>query len=347
MTISALAPPLLLLGAAIQPTAGSPAQLVMSEMVAPVPASGRTSSEAPVPAAVPAALPDRPASETPAAAAVPAATARPPDEPTSDNTVDPWAAEPVPPSGAAPEQRVAGRQRHAPGDPLEGFNRRMFAVQQGLDRAVFRRAGVGYRQVVPSPLRGGLRNAFRNIGEPIVFVNYLLQLKPGKAAETLGRFLVNSTIGMGGLIDVARRPPFRLPHRPNGFGNTLALHGIGPGPYLFLPLLGPSTLRDFVGAQSDALVLPRAVGKPFDQAEYQVPRAVITGLDQRAEADDELSTLFAGAIDPYATLRSVYLQNRASEIAELRGGHVQSEQPPTELDDPLTDPDTEPGTVLE
>jgi phospholipid-binding lipoprotein MlaA len=211
----------------------------------------------------------------------------------------------------------------------------MFRTQQGFDRRLFRPAALGYKHAIPTPVRSGIRNVFSNLGEPIVFLNYLLQLKPGKAAETLGRFMINSTLGLAGTIDIAKSPGVRLPHRSNGFGNTLGFYGVKPGPYIFLPFVGPSTLRDLLGGQADALVLPLAVGSPFDRLEYQAPKAVITGLDMRAEADDDLRALFDGAVDPYATLRSVYLQNRAAEIQQLKGKPAKAG---TGLDDPLADP---------
>ena len=230
-------------------------------------------------------------------------------------------------------------RRHAKGDPLERVNRRFYRSQERFDRALFRPAAMGYRQAVPAPVRSGLRNVFSNLREPVVFLNYLLQLKPGKAAETAVRFAINSTIGLGGLLDLAKTPKIRLPHRPNGLGNTLGYYGVKPGPYLFLPFVGPTTLRDLVGGAGDGTVLPSAVGAPFNRMEYQIPKGVVTGLDARAEADEELATLNAGAVDPYATLRSVFLQNRAGEIAQLHGRPRASAAPAQgELDDPLADP---------
>src|SRR3546814_6026547 len=89
------------------------------------------------------------------------------------------------------------------------------------------------------PVRDGLGNALRNISEPVNFLNFLLQFKIGKAAETLGRFVVNTTFGVGGLVDVAKTKPFNLPYRRNGFANTLGFYGVEPGPYFYLPLVGP------------------------------------------------------------------------------------------------------------
>ena len=224
-----------------------------------------------------------------------------------------------------------------PGDPLEKFNRSNFRRHQKFDRALLRPAAMGYKHAVPKPARDGIRNAFSNIGEPLVFLNYLLQLKVGKAIETLARFTINSSLGFGGLIDIARTPGVRLPHRPNGLGDTLGFYGVRPGPYLFLPFVGPTTVRDLIGGQAEGLVLPLAVGKPFDRLYYQIPRGVLTGLDRRAESDAELRALFDGAVDPYATLRSVYLQDRQGEIDALKGTGRQRVDAP-ELGEPLADP---------
>lgn len=227
--------------------------------------------------------------------------------------------------------------RHYPGDPLEGFNRAMFGIHQTLDKALYRPAAMGYKHIVPKPARSGLRNFFSNLTEPVAFANYLLQLRFGKALRPFARFLVNSTIGLGGLIDVAKSKPIHIPHKSNTFGDTLAYYGVGPGPYLFLPLVGPSTLRDILGGPVDGAILPVAIGKPFTDWRYQVASAVITGLDLRAESDPELRALFGGAVDPYATLRSVWLQNRAAEVLDLHQ-HEGGATPPAELDDPLHDP---------
>lgn len=231
---------------------------------------------------------------------------------------------------------TVSRPSHTPGDPLEGFNRSVYRFNDRLDRAILRPAAMGYQQAVPRFVRTGLRNAFSNLTEPVVFLNFLLQLKIGKAAETAVRFAANSTLGLGGTIDVASKGEKNLPHRPNGFGDTLGFYGVKPGPYLYLPVFGPSTLRDFAGGQADALVLPLAVGHPFDQLKFQLPRGVISGLDLRAEHDGDLKALLGTALDPYATLRSAYLQNRAGEIADLKGKPLDEEDAGPA--DPLTDP---------
>ncbi|MGN6375415.1 MAG: MlaA family lipoprotein, partial [Sphingomonas sp.] len=233
---------------------------------------------------------------------------------------------------------TAGQQEHAKGDPFEHFNRAMFNAHQKFDRAVLRPLAMGYQDVVPKPVRSALHNFLVNLTEPIVFLNDLLQLKPGKALKTLGRFVFNTTLGFGGVLDIAKLPGFSLPHRDNGFGNTLGFYGVKPGPYLFLPFVGPTDLRDLFGGELDDAIVPVAVGAPFDQARYQIPKGFIGGLDERARADADLKALFNSAVDPYATLRSVYLQDRAGEIARLKGKSATPMTPGDDLMDPLADP---------
>ena len=238
-------------------------------------------------------------------------------------------AAPVADTGALP------KRRHAKGDSLEGFNRAMFSVHQVLDRIFFRPVAMAYKKIVPKAVRKGIRHFFSNIGEPLVFANDVLQLKPKRAVKTFGRFLVNSTVGIGGLLDVAKTRDFRLPHRNNSFGDTLGRYGVGPGPYLFLPLVGPSNFRDFGTGLAEGQVLPSTIAVPFGRAEYRISQGVLTGLDLRAESDEALKALLGSAIDPYATLRSAYLQDRAATIDALRDGAKPAVDP---LDDPLSDP---------
>ena len=315
MTIPLLLPAVALIAAPAQEqTAPPPAPPV----VAPASVAGSPPIVAPVP----------PVADSPAA------SSSAPIPEFADPLSDPENATPAA-IGEAPFRATAVDPNR--GDPLEGFNRAMFGLHQTLDKAIYRPLAMGYRHVVPKPVRSGLRNFFSNLTEPVVFLNYLLQFRFGKAAETLVRFTVNSTLGVGGFFDIAKTKDFNLPHRNNSFGDTLAYYGVGPGPYLFLPLMGPTTLRDVLGGPLDGAVLPLAIGKPFTDWRYQVSSGVITGLDLRAESDPELRALFGGAVDPYATLRSVWLQNRAAEVADLRHRRIDVRNP-SELDDPLRDP---------
>src|SRR3546814_462964 len=117
-----------------------------------------------------------------------------------------------------------------PGDPLQNVNIEAFQVAQSVDKALVGPIAKGYEGGVPKPIRDGLGNALRNLREPINFLNFLFQFKIGKAVETVGRFAINSTIGVAGIFDVAKKPPVNLPYRPNGFANTLGFYGVEPGP---------------------------------------------------------------------------------------------------------------------
>jgi len=221
------------------------------------------------------------------------------------------------PKGEKPEIIVTGR-RPSPEDPLEELNSKSFQVTQSVDKAIVAPVASAYKNAMPRQIRNGLRNFLRNLGEPVVFLNFMLQLKPGKAAETLGRFAINTTLGWGGLFDIAKRKSFKLPHRRNGFANTLGYYGVPQGPYFYLPLIGPTTLRDFIGNRLDLLVLPLAVGKEFTRPEIVLPVAALSELNSRIEFDDELQQIRATR-DPYVAERSYYLRKRQAEIDALHG----------------------------
>jgi phospholipid-binding lipoprotein MlaA len=235
---------------------------------------------------------------------------------------------------AAPEQAlqanpedgeivVSARPRPPREDPLQEVNLKTYAVVQTADKLVVAPAAKTYSKIVPSFIRAGLRHFFNNLNEPIVFVNYLLQHKIGKAFETVGRFGVNSTLGIAGVVDVAKKKPFKLPKRRNSFANTMGFYGIKPGPFLFLPLVGPTTVRDLVGLSVDRLLLPATVGKPFDRVWYTLPATIIGTLDDRVEFADKLQK-FRDSPDPYAASRASYLQSRQAEIDALHvHGHRQ------------------------
>jgi phospholipid-binding lipoprotein MlaA len=192
---------------------------------------------------------------------------------------------------------------------------------------------------VPKPVRSAVHNMLVTLTEPVAFLNFVLQLKFGKAAETAARFIFNTTVGVAGTIDFAKGHGINLPHRSNGFGNTLGFYGVKPGPYLFLPFIGPTDVRDIIGGQIDGLVMPLVLGKRFYQLDFLIPYALASALDQRSRADADLQSLFAGAVDPYATLRSVYLQDRAGEIAALKGQTAAATSP---IDTDLIDPEAKP-----
>lgn len=203
-------------------------------------------------------------------------------------------------------------------DPMMGVNTVSFELAQDVDRALIEPLAKAYKKVLPKPARIGLGNFIRNISSPIVFINDLLQLKPGRAFKTLGRFVINSTIGVVGLIDVAKNKPFYLPYRHNGFANTLGYYGVKPGPYFFVPFLGPTTLRDLVGGAVDGVILPYGIGAPFNKLYYTLPNGAIRSLNRRVEFDCQLKTIRASA-DPYAAERAYYFKKREAEIEALHG----------------------------
>ena len=223
------------------------------------------------------------------------------------------------------------------GDPFEGINRQGYAIHQFLDRTFLRPAAKLYQALIPSPIRTGLRHVISNMGEPGVAANDLLQGHPVRAGKTLTRFAANTTVGIGGLFDVST--PAGLPHHDNGFGDTLGRYGAGPGPYLFVPLLGPTTVREILGQAADIVTDP-LVWAQFRQRTLIIDtRAVVDGLDAREQADAQLKAIDAMSTDSYATLRSLYLQNRAAEIIDVTTGGAAAPEPVLpDFDDPASAP---------
>jgi phospholipid-binding lipoprotein MlaA len=240
------------------------------------------------------------------------------------------------------------------------MNRVFYAINQPIDRFIFRPPAMVYKAVVPRPAREGVRNALSNIYSPVTFLNDVVQLRPKRALNTLGRFLINSTLGIGGLFDIAKRKPFHLQGHTNSFSNSLAMLGMTSGPYLYLPFIGPSSFRDMLGAGGDTFAQPLLVNRVYSRQERTVgnplrPRkvssfssalslstfgvvlATLSALDRRAEADAELKALKASAVDPYVALREAYLQNREAEIAAIKAKDGQA-APVAAFDDPLADP---------
>lgn len=199
-------------------------------------------------------------------------------------------------------------------DPLEGLNRGVYALNEGLDKAIIGPAARGYQAVLPRVVRKRVSNFSSNLSEPINFANELLQFDLDDAGVSLTRFFVNSTIGLGGLFDVASKDP-ELQYQREDFGQTLATYKVPAGPYLVLPLLGPSTLRDVVGRAGDV------VANPVRRVNFNGETEAILGvnaasvLDIRAQQDGRLKTIRESA-DPYVNLRELYNQNRVSSIHE-------------------------------
>lgn len=254
--------------------------------------------------------------------AAPASPVPPSGQPTAAQPPAAEGAIPPPAGGgsADPDEEsaiVVQARTATPADPLANINAKTFEAVQVVDQAVVAPVAQGYQQKVPSPVRSGLRNFLRNLEEPVSALNYLIQLKPGRAIKSVGRFTLNSTMGWAGLFDIAKRKPFNMPYVPNGFANTFACYGVGPGPYFFLPVAGPITLRDLVGLSIDKAIVPAAVGKPLNTPYYAVPAITIDALNDRIEIDAHLEDLRANSPDPYVATRELYLRQRKAEIAAI------------------------------
>jgi phospholipid-binding lipoprotein MlaA len=192
-----------------------------------------------------------------------------------------------------------------PADPLEGLNRGTYAFNDAVDRAVLKPVAQGYQAVTPTFVRSGVSNAFSNVGDVSVSVNNLLQGKPRDALSDLGRFVVNSTLGILGLFDVAT--PMGLEKHEEDFGQTLGKWGVGSGPFLMVPLMGPSTLRDSTGRFADSYA------GWFRQVDHVPTRNSTYGLEVinlRAGLLGAGDTLDTAALDKYQFLRDAYLQRR-------------------------------------
>jgi phospholipid-binding lipoprotein MlaA len=212
-------------------------------------------------------------------------------------------------------------------DPYEPFNRDMFDVNMALDKAVLRPVAKSYSAVVPERARVGVHQALANLNEPVVFTNLLLQGKLGDAGSTAARFALNSSVGIGGLIDVAARAG--LPAQDTDFGITLGVWGLDEGAYLVLPLLGPAPPRDLAGRGVDMFFDPVTYIDFRSKFYYEGGRAVLQIVDLRARNIETLDEIERTSIDFYASTRSLYLQHRT---AQVHGGM------PAAPDDPAPPP---------
>jgi phospholipid-binding lipoprotein MlaA len=215
---------------------------------------------------------------------------------------------------AVPEDPEDRAEFEAVNDPLEPTNRAIFEFNMALDRALLKPVAKGYREVMPDPAQRGVHNALNNLRSPLIFVNDVLQGNPDRAAQTLTRFMFNSTVGVFGLFDVVADTNGPRYHGED-FGQTFAAWGVGEGPYLMLPLLGPSNPRDAVGTGLEFFVDPTdRYLKRRDGAWTTWTRMGVTVVDERTQLLDPLDELERGSLDFYAALRSVYRQRRANEI---------------------------------
>jgi phospholipid-binding lipoprotein MlaA len=203
-----------------------------------------------------------------------------------------------------------------PGDPYEGFNRKMWSFDETLDKNLMKPVAKGYIKVMPHPVRSGLHNALSNVTEPFSFINALLQAKPHRALRTFGRFMINSTLGIGGLMDVAGKDG--LKQAPEDLGQTFAVWGVKKSPYLVLPLYGPTTIRDGAGTIASQWVDPYRIVIRKELGTW--PAFGLTAfefVDARANLiDTGADTLLETSADSYAVVRSAYLQRRQAMIED-------------------------------
>lgn len=222
----------------------------------------------------------------------------------------------TPPLDDDPEAQAEYRENN---DPAEPTNRAMFAVHEALDRNVLQPIAEAYRAVFPQPIRTGVRNVLGNLRTPVILTNDLLQGEADRARITLGRFMVNTVFGVGGIFDVARH--WGVEGHSEDFGQTLAVWGVGEGPYIFIPLLGPSNLRDGVGFGVDMATNPISyLGQGVIVEAAGWTRVGLTVVDTREDLLDAINGVRATSLDPYTTLRSAYRQRRQYEIRNMSGG---------------------------
>jgi len=218
------------------------------------------------------------------------------------------------PPASDPEALEAYSQTN---DPLEPTNRFFYQVNNALDAVVLKPAAEAYRYAVPRPVRNVVHNALANLTSPVLLANDIMQTKPRRAGDTFMRFIINSTAGVGGLFDVATGLGYQA--HDNTFGTTLALWGVPDGPFLFLPVLGPSDPRDAAGYGVDIALDPLTyIGQGAVVTDLKYARYGVSAIDERERVLDTVDQIKKTALDPYATFRSLYRQHRASEIEAAR-----------------------------
>ena len=207
---------------------------------------------------------------------------------------------------------VKSSQPSTENDPFEPFNRKMFAFNDGLDQHIMLPAAIFYRDKVPVRLRKSIHNVLANLDMPITIGNDLLQLDWKRAAQASARFGLNSTFGLGGLMDLATSE--HIPNETADMGQTLGIYGLGEGPYLVLPLYGPTTPRDFTGNIGDHYLDPITYIRLRDKTYWNVGRGALNLLDEREANIDQLKSVRESSVDYYATIRSLYRQDRRAKI---------------------------------
>lgn len=205
-------------------------------------------------------------------------------------------------------------------DPIEPTNRVFYAVNNGIDTVLLRPAAQAYVWLLPATVRSHTHNVLTNLGNPVQLFNDVLEARPRRAGDSLMRLLVNTTIGVGGVFDVAT--DWGWPAHDSDGGMTLALWGVSDGPYLFLPILGPSNPRDGTGFGLDYAMDPTSwIGRGTTVDVLKYSKTALSAIDARANVLDALDKITDQALDPYATIRSLYRQHRQAQIDDARDDH--------------------------
>ena len=220
----------------------------------------------------------------------------------------------TPPPASDPDAVADFKQTN---DPLEPTNRVFYAVNNGIDTVILRPAAEAYRFVVPNRVRNGIHNVLSNLSTPVQLSNDVLEGKPRRAGDTTMRFLINTTVGVLGIFDVAEG--WGYPNHDADFGMTLASWGVPEGPFLFLPVLGPTDPRDAGGFGVDIAMDPFTwVGQGTAVTVLNWSKFGLNALDQRERVLDPIDQIKKTALDPYATFRSLYRQHREGQIETMR-----------------------------
>lgn len=218
-------------------------------------------------------------------------------------------------SGCAKSQDPNTAYKSEISDPIEPVNRAIFSFNNFLDMILIEPAAKVYNAVFPGFVRDSVQSFMRNLRSPLIVANNLLQGDIGDAGVATARFIINSTVGIAGLVDIASTQG--LSYEEEDFGQTLAVWGLGDGFYIMLPILGPSSLRDGVGRVGDMMADPvRIVAHNTDNDWIYYTRNAVEGLDNRARLVTALDDLRKNSLDYYAAIRSAYAQKRASLVRD-------------------------------
>jgi phospholipid-binding lipoprotein MlaA len=202
-----------------------------------------------------------------------------------------------------------------PRDPIEGFNRSMFGFNKFMDKALFDPVGKVYKTVIPHPVDHGVTNFFNNVGEIAVIANDILQFKLGQALNDVGRFFVNSTMGIGGLWDVATG--MGLEKHDEDFGQTLGHWGLGSGPFIMAPFFGPTSLRDAVGFGVDSAFLNPV--SYVDPDAYRAGLMSLNYIDFKTDKKSARNLLGEASVDEYEFTKNAYLERRQGQVKDNSG----------------------------